>query len=114
MTASPVLTNEVSRYYQNLVKRIKSQVKKNEGKPIKKKEEESPSKGQESFEVIGEINTEKTPIAEKVEKDEQEEEFNEEDYLMDEEEAEMMSKMNKNYSLEDIPVSFLFFIRIIY
>jgi len=99
VTASPVLTNEVSRYYQNLSKRIKKELKKKE-KPV----EEAPKK-EISESSYSEIVSEKAPENEQTAAPEEEEEtetFNEEDYLMDDEEAEMMAKLNKNYSLENI------------
>jgi len=95
VTASPVLTNEVSRYYTNLSKRIKNEMKKKE--PVKKTEEVK--KEPESDSSYIEITAEKEKV---VEQEEEEEAFNEEDYLMDDEEAEILAKLNKNYSLEKI------------
>jgi len=107
VTASPVLTNEVSRYYQNLSKRIKNEIKKRE--EIKKQSSESPEKNEEQkiSEIVTEKNFEETIQMDKDETKEEEVEeeiFNEEDYLMDDEEAEIMAKLNKNYSLDAIDV----------
>jgi hypothetical protein len=118
VTASPVLTNEVHRYYQNLSRRIRDEIKEREEKHKEKEKSMEPSmlsetKGKEESEIISEITFEKMDETEtekeetKVMDDNKEKEdvFEEEDYLMDEEEAETQAKFNKNYCFDKIEVS---------
>jgi len=114
VTASPVLTNEVNRYYQNLSKRIKSEIKSREEKRKQNEDKEVSKNGEEKLsEITTEKNLEETIRDDKDETKEEganddEDVFNEEDYLMDDEEAEMIAKLNKNYSLDAIDVIFFF------
>lgn len=104
VTASPVLCNEVSRYYTNLSKRIQDEMKRKEqSKKAAKEEGKSPEKSyKENSDIVQDIVVDK-PVEDETKADDIEV-FNEEDYLIDDEEAEIKAKLNKNYSLENIEV----------
>ena len=112
VSASPVLTNEVRRYYENLSRRIRDEIKRKDqtAKNNEKAKKNSESENQEAP-VISEITTEKegddqsqAKQEDQTKAEENADNFNEEEYLMDDEEAEAMARMNKNYSFDTIEV----------
>jgi len=103
VTASPVLTNEVSRYYQKLEEKVQAEIKRKNN--LKNQPQKETNRTENVSEIILEASKEGEVVQEtkpEQEGKEEEEEINEEEYLMDEEEAEALARLNKDINLIDI------------
>jgi hypothetical protein len=100
VTASPVLTNEVNRFYNKLNEKVNAEIKRRE--ELRKKTQESKEEAQ-TTEIVTKKPTEEEKQPEE-EPESDDDEIDEEEYLMDEEEAAALAMLNKKIDLNEVEV----------